>query len=130
MVTRGKNFAEFVRGSATRLLRTAVLLTGDRQAAEDLVQETYERIYVPWPRIRSGCRQFVVPYDDFAFPYFKIQDPGKPNFLYVVVDMGKRLGWGLTKDKLTPFVFKDGVAVAEIPVGLSGKLTVDRLPAR
>jgi len=55
MVTRGDDFDDFVRGSATRLLRTAVLLTGDRGAAEDLVQETYERIYVHWPRIRTGA---------------------------------------------------------------------------
>jgi RNA polymerase sigma-70 factor (sigma-E family) len=55
MVTRGEDFDEFVRGSATRLLRTAVLLTGDRQAGEDLVQEAYERIYVHWPRIRAGA---------------------------------------------------------------------------
>jgi len=54
MVTRGDDFDDFVRGSATRLLRTAVLLTGDRGAAEDLLQETYERIYVHWPRIRGG----------------------------------------------------------------------------
>jgi RNA polymerase sigma-70 factor (sigma-E family) len=53
MVTRGDDFDDFVRGSATRLLRTAVLLTGDRAAAEDLVQETYERIYVRWRRIHS-----------------------------------------------------------------------------
>jgi len=55
MATRGDDFDDFVRGSATRLLRTAVLLTGDRQAGEDLVQETYERIYVHWPRIRGGA---------------------------------------------------------------------------
>ena len=55
MATRGDDFDDFVRGSATRLLRTAVLLTGDRAAAEDLVQEAYERIYVHWPRIRTGA---------------------------------------------------------------------------
>jgi RNA polymerase sigma-70 factor (sigma-E family) len=48
------DFDNFVRGSSPRLLRTAVLLTGDRAAAEDLVQEAYERIYVRWPRIRVG----------------------------------------------------------------------------
>ncbi|HEU4947928.1 MAG TPA: hypothetical protein VFT31_12305 [Kribbella sp.] len=48
MVTRGDDFDEFVRGSSTRLLRTAVLLTGDRSAAEDLVQEVYEGVYVRW----------------------------------------------------------------------------------
>ncbi|WP_410786534.1 SigE family RNA polymerase sigma factor [Kribbella sp. C-35] len=55
MGTRGDDFDDFVRGSATRLLRTAVLLTGDRGAGEDLLQETYERIYVHWPRIRDGA---------------------------------------------------------------------------
>lgn len=48
MVTRGDDFDEFVRGSSTRLLRTAVLLTDDRSAAEDLVQEVYEGVYVRW----------------------------------------------------------------------------------
>lgn len=54
MVTRGDDFDDFVRGSSTRLLRTAVLLTGDRAAAEDLVQEMYERVYVRWRRIHSA----------------------------------------------------------------------------
>jgi RNA polymerase sigma-70 factor (sigma-E family) len=53
MVTRGDDFDEFVRGTSTRLLRTAVLLTGDRPAAEDLVQEVYERVYVRWRWIRG-----------------------------------------------------------------------------
>jgi RNA polymerase sigma-70 factor (sigma-E family) len=55
MATRGGDFDDFVRGSATRLLRTAVLLTGDRGAGEDLLQETYERIYVHWQRIADGA---------------------------------------------------------------------------
>ncbi|GAA0576958.1 SigE family RNA polymerase sigma factor [Kribbella sandramycini] len=54
-MTRGSEFDDFVRGSATRLLRTAVLLTGDRAAAEDLVQEMYERVYVHWRRISTGA---------------------------------------------------------------------------
>jgi RNA polymerase sigma-70 factor (sigma-E family) len=53
MVSRGDDYDEFVRGTSTRLLRTAVLLTGDRGAAEELVQETYERIYVHWRRVRG-----------------------------------------------------------------------------
>ncbi|TDW17837.1 SigE family RNA polymerase sigma factor [Kribbella kalugense] len=54
MVTRGDDFDDFVRGSSTRLMRTAVLLVGDPAAAEDLVQEMYERIYVHWRRIHSA----------------------------------------------------------------------------
>jgi len=79
---------------------------------------------------RPKVREFVTAYDDFSFPYFKIQEPGQPNFFYVVVGMGKRLGWGLSPDKLTPMVFKDGVAVTKIPVAVMDQLYVGPLPAR
>jgi RNA polymerase sigma-70 factor (sigma-E family) len=59
MVTRGDDFDDFVRGTSTRLLRTAVLLTGDRIAAEDLVQEVYERIYVRWRWIRGAPEAYA-----------------------------------------------------------------------
>jgi RNA polymerase sigma-70 factor (sigma-E family) len=59
MVTRGDDFDDFVRGSSTRLLRTAVLLTGDRAAAEDLVQEMYERLYVHWRRIHTAPEAYA-----------------------------------------------------------------------
>jgi RNA polymerase sigma-70 factor (sigma-E family) len=48
---RREDFAEFVQADATRLLRVAYLLTGNREAAEDLLQETLERVYVAWPRV-------------------------------------------------------------------------------
>lgn len=48
---RAREFDEFVVGSSTRLLRSAYLMTGDRHAAEDLVQEVLSRVYVAWPRI-------------------------------------------------------------------------------
>ncbi len=48
---RGAEFDEFVRTRATALLRVAYLLTGDRHAAEDLLQDVLERVYVRWPRI-------------------------------------------------------------------------------
>ncbi|TWD80322.1 RNA polymerase sigma-70 factor (sigma-E family) [Kribbella amoyensis] len=59
MVTRGDDFDDFVRGSSTRLLRTAVLLTGDQQAAEDLVQEVYERMYVHWGRVTGAPEPYA-----------------------------------------------------------------------
>jgi len=46
-------YADFVRGSSTRLLRTAFLLVGDRSAAEDLLQDVLERVYVAWPRVED-----------------------------------------------------------------------------
>jgi RNA polymerase sigma-70 factor (sigma-E family) len=38
-------FVEFVERCGTDLLRLATLLTGDRRAAEDLLQSTLERVY-------------------------------------------------------------------------------------
>lgn len=48
------SFHEFMRSSSPRLLRLAWLLTGGASSAEDLVQETLERVYVSWPRIEAG----------------------------------------------------------------------------
>jgi RNA polymerase sigma-70 factor (sigma-E family) len=53
MASRDEDFTRFVAGNATTLLRTAFLLTGDRQAAEDLLQEAFERVYVAWPRVQE-----------------------------------------------------------------------------
>jgi RNA polymerase sigma-70 factor (sigma-E family) len=48
---RGTEFDDFVRMRTTALLRVAYLLTGDRHAAEDLLQEVLEQMYVRWRRI-------------------------------------------------------------------------------
>ena len=48
------SFDEFLRSSSPRLLRLAWLLTGGASSAEDLVQETLERVYVAWPRLEPG----------------------------------------------------------------------------
>jgi RNA polymerase sigma-70 factor (sigma-E family) len=42
------DFDDFVRTRSTGLLRIAYLLTGDRYAAEDLVQEVLEQMYAKW----------------------------------------------------------------------------------
>ncbi|TCC11501.1 hypothetical protein [Kribbella soli] len=79
---------------------------------------------------RPKVREFVTPYDDHSFPYFTIRDAGQTSAYYVVVGMGKRLGWGLSHDKLTPMVFKDGVAVTKIPAAILGRVYIDPLPER
>jgi RNA polymerase sigma-70 factor (sigma-E family) len=48
---RDSEFGEFVVGCWARLLRTAYLLTGEQQAAEDLVQTSLERTYVAWQKV-------------------------------------------------------------------------------
>ena len=43
-------FAEFVRGASTSLHRTAYLLTGSRESAQDAVQTALTRVYLAWDR--------------------------------------------------------------------------------
>lgn len=47
-------FADFVVGAQTRMVRLAELLTCDRGRAEDLAQEGFAKAYAAWPRIRGG----------------------------------------------------------------------------
>lgn len=47
-------FSTFVRVHSTALLRSAFLLTGERAAAEDLVQETFTRLYPRWARVSEA----------------------------------------------------------------------------
>jgi RNA polymerase sigma-70 factor (sigma-E family) len=46
------DFEAFVRAAGAGLLRFGHVLTLDRQAAEDLAQETLIRVGLAWPRIR------------------------------------------------------------------------------
>jgi DNA-directed RNA polymerase specialized sigma24 family protein len=48
-----EDFARYVARRHTALLRTAYLLTGDRHAAEDLLQTALARTWLAWPRIRE-----------------------------------------------------------------------------
>jgi RNA polymerase sigma-70 factor (sigma-E family) len=46
--TRAGSFEELVAMTGDRMLRTAVLLTGDRHEAEDLVQSAYAQAFARW----------------------------------------------------------------------------------
>lgn len=48
-----QDFTEFTEASYASLLRTARLLTGDRHAAEDLVQAALVKVYLHWGRSGS-----------------------------------------------------------------------------
>ncbi|GIE95172.1 SigE family RNA polymerase sigma factor [Paractinoplanes rishiriensis] len=52
-------FDEFVRARSVGLLRIAYLLTGDRDAAEDLLQEVLEQMYVKWRRIHGAPEAYA-----------------------------------------------------------------------
>lgn len=47
-------FADFVREHTRTLVRTAYLLTGSGESAEDLVQETFTRLYPQWHRVQAA----------------------------------------------------------------------------
>jgi RNA polymerase sigma-70 factor (sigma-E family) len=46
-------FTEFMSVRSPSLFRTAYLILGDHQLAEDLLQESLIRTYVAWPRLRD-----------------------------------------------------------------------------
>jgi RNA polymerase sigma-70 factor (sigma-E family) len=46
-------YEQFVRARTPALLRSAYLLTGDQQLAEDLVQEALARTHLAWDRLRD-----------------------------------------------------------------------------
>jgi RNA polymerase sigma-70 factor (sigma-E family) len=46
-----ERFTAFVTAHSATLFRTAYLMTGDYQRAEDLVQTTLVRVYQRWPRV-------------------------------------------------------------------------------
>jgi RNA polymerase sigma-70 factor (sigma-E family) len=49
-----RDFTRFVREQTSSLLRTAYLLTGDRVAAEELVQDTLVRLYPKWHLVEAS----------------------------------------------------------------------------
>ena len=49
-------FTDFVRTHSATLFRTAYLMTGDYQRAEDILQTTLVRLYQRWPRVERMDR--------------------------------------------------------------------------
>jgi RNA polymerase sigma-70 factor (sigma-E family) len=47
------DFVAFYQGRGRALRRTAYLLSGNWHAAEDLVQTTFVKLYLAWPRIHA-----------------------------------------------------------------------------
>ena len=46
-------FHDFVAARSSSLFRTALLVMGDHQLAQDLLQESLVKTYVAWPRLRD-----------------------------------------------------------------------------
>ncbi len=51
--TTEAEYSEFARAVWPQLYRTAVVILGDRQLAEDLVQSALVKTYIAWPRLRE-----------------------------------------------------------------------------
>lgn len=51
--TSEAEYSEFARSVWPQLYRTAVVIVGDRQLAEDLVQSALVKTYIAWPRLRE-----------------------------------------------------------------------------
>ena len=54
-----REFTEFVTLRTQSLLRAARALTGDQQAAEDLVQNALAKAFASWRRIRGDAEPYV-----------------------------------------------------------------------
>lgn len=52
--TSEAEYSEFARSVWPQLYRTAVMIVGDRQLAEDLVQSALVKTYIAWPRLREA----------------------------------------------------------------------------
>jgi RNA polymerase sigma-70 factor (sigma-E family) len=53
-------FSEFVEARSSSLFRTAYLMVGDHQLAQDLLQEALVKTLIAWPRLQD--RENVEPY--------------------------------------------------------------------
>lgn len=49
----GTAFTEFMTARSASLFRTAYLIVGDHQLAQDLLQESLVKTYLAWPRLRD-----------------------------------------------------------------------------
>ena len=49
-------YGEFVAARSASMFRTAYLVIGDYQLAEDLLQESLVKVYVAWPRLREVAK--------------------------------------------------------------------------
>lgn len=52
--TADEEFTEFAAARSTQLFRTAYLLVGTPEGAEDLTQTALTKAYVAWPRVRAA----------------------------------------------------------------------------
>ena len=111
MADRYEGFDAFVAARGAALMRTASLLTGNRAAAEDALQEALTRVAMRWPKvIRGGAPE----------PYVR-------RVLYtVVVDEWRRR----RRLDVQPVDPNDGAASVDIAHSVSDTLVLNQALAR
>ena len=62
-----EDFSAYVAASAIRLRRTAYLLCGDWQRAEDQLQAALVKLYLAWDRVRAHGALDAFVYFDVAY---------------------------------------------------------------
>jgi RNA polymerase sigma-70 factor (sigma-E family) len=103
-MTSAEEFTEFAAAALPRLRRTAFLLCGDWQAAEDLTQATLAKVFVAWRRISRRDAVFSYATRTLANTYLaarrrrrvnelltsrlpdRAADPGTPELRIMVLD--------------------------------------------
>src|SRR5262245_42955445 len=90
-------FSELVATRSPALLRTAFLVVGDHQLAQDLVQESLVKAYVAWPRLRDGSTNPQSP-----------PPLGRPEWRWVRVGFGR-----VNQPSVTAAMGSAGVAVGQ-----------------
>lgn len=78
-------FAGFVRANTAALLRTAYLLTGNSSAAEELVQDTFARLYPKWHRVEAA--DVPIAYVRRALTNTFLNERRRPSSREVVIDV-------------------------------------------
>ena len=97
-------FAQFVRDQTSTLLRSAYLLTGSASSAEDLVQDTFLRLYPKWQRVVAA--DVPIAYVRRALVNGFLNDRRRPSSREIVVDMlpervdGRDIGLDVTNRDL------------------------------
>lgn len=97
-------FAQFVRDQTATLLRSAYLLTGSASSAEDLVQDTFLRLYPKWQRVMAA--DVPIAYVRRALVNGFLNERRRPSSREIVVDMlpervdGRDIGLDVTNRDL------------------------------
>jgi RNA polymerase sigma-70 factor (sigma-E family) len=98
-MTRDEDFAAYMRGRWTALVRSAMLLGCQPDEAEDVVQTTLTRCYLAWPKVSSAVNRD-------AYVYRML--------LNCRTDSRRRRWWGERPTEILPETQDDADPVADI----------------